>query len=87
LKRHSTMVIEIHAHTDCRGSEESKLKLSTQRALSVVNYLEQHGIKRARVQYKGLGSSQPKVQCPDCISCTEKQHALNRIFEFKVLHL
>lgn len=87
LKRHTTMVIEIHAHTDCRGSEASNLKLSTLRALSVVNYLEQHGIQRARVQYKGLGNSMPKVPCPDCSSCKEQQHALNRIFEFKVLHL
>ncbi|MCW3121958.1 MAG: ompA [Flavipsychrobacter sp.] len=87
LKRNTTMVIEIHAHTDCRGSEASNVKLSTSRALSVVNYLEQHGIQRARVQYKGLGSSMPKVPCPDCSSCTEQQHALNRIFEFKVLHL
>ncbi len=87
LNRHSTMEIEIHAHTDCRGSETSNVKLSTQRAQSVVNYLVQHGIKRERVQYKGLGNSKPKVPCPDCTSCTEEQHALNRIFEFKVLKL
>lgn len=87
LQRHPSMHIEIQAHTDCRGSEASNKTLSDKRALSVVNYFVQHGIEKERVSYLGLGNTRPKVPCPDCNSCTEQQHALNRLLEFKVLQL
>ncbi|MBX2907875.1 MAG: OmpA family protein [Taibaiella sp.] len=87
LQRHPTMRIEIQAHTDCRGSVASNKILSDKRALSVVNYFLQHGIAKERVGYIGLGNTRPKVPCPDCNSCTEQQHTLNRILEFKVLQL
>ncbi len=87
LNRNPGMRVEIQAHTDCRGSESFNRLLSEKRALSVVNYLVQHGITRRRLQYVGLGNSQPKVLCPDCNSCSEEQHSLNRILEFKVLQL
>ncbi len=81
------MRIEIQAHTDCRGTDKSNQVLSNNRALSVVNYLVEHGISRKRLEYIGLGSSKPKVKCPICEQCTEDQHYLNRLLEFKVLHL
>lgn len=87
LLRHPTMRIEIQAHTDCRGSVASNKTLSDKRALSVVNYFIQHGIAKERIGYVGLGYTRPKVVCPDCNFCTEQQHALNRILEFKVLQL
>ncbi len=87
LNRHKTMRLEIQAHTDCRGTVASNQVLSNNRALSVVNYLTKHGISRKRIEYIGLGSSKPKVNCPDCNSCTEEDHHLNRILEFKVLQL
>ncbi len=87
LNRHPTMRIEIQAHTDCRGTDKSNQVLSNNRALSVVNYLVEHGISRKRLEYIGLGSSKPKVKCPICEQCTEDQHYLNRLLEFKVLHL
>lgn len=87
LNRNPNMRIEIQAHTDCRGSVTFNKTLSEKRALSVVNYLIQHGIAASRLAYVGLGNSQPKVKCPDCNSCTEEQHSLNRIMELKVLEL
>jgi outer membrane protein OmpA-like peptidoglycan-associated protein/tetratricopeptide (TPR) repeat protein len=87
MHRHPTMCIEIIAHTDCRGTVEYNLELSKNRALSVVSYLAEHGISRRRLEYKGVGYSEPTVQCPDCLSCTEEQHNLNRLLEFRVLKL
>jgi outer membrane protein OmpA-like peptidoglycan-associated protein/tetratricopeptide (TPR) repeat protein len=87
LNRHTTMRIEIRSHTDCRGGYEFNQVLSKNRALTVVNYLVKHGIDRKRLEYVGLGYSQPAVKCPDCNACTEHEHYLNRILEFRVLQL
>jgi outer membrane protein OmpA-like peptidoglycan-associated protein len=81
------MRIEIQARTDCRGSVASNKILSDKRALSVVNYFIKHGIAKDRLEYIGLGNTRPKAACPDCKACTEKEHSLNRILEFKVLQL
>ena len=87
LNRHPTMRIQIRAHTDCRGSAALNKTLSDNRALSVVNYLVKHGIMRQRLEYRGLGSGEPVVNCPICEECTEEQHYLNRVLDFKVLEL
>jgi outer membrane protein OmpA-like peptidoglycan-associated protein/tetratricopeptide (TPR) repeat protein len=87
LNRHPTMRIQVQARTDCRGSVASNKALSDKRALSVVDYFVKHGIPRERLEYLGLGNTRPKAPCPDCSTCTEKEHSLNRILEFKVLQL
>ena len=87
LNRHPTMHIEIRSHTDCRGGDAYNKVLSNNRALSVVNYLVEHGIPRRRLTYIGLGYSEPTIKCPVCEQCTEEQHHLNRLLEFKVLQL
>jgi outer membrane protein OmpA-like peptidoglycan-associated protein len=75
------------AHTDCRGSVASNKTLSDRRAKAVADYLISKGIYRQRLQYLGLGFTRPKVNCPVCTECTEQQHYLNRILEFRVLQL
>ena len=87
LKRHSTMRIQVRAHTDCRGSADYNLKLSHNRAMSVVSYLAAHGISRGRLQFAGLGYTMSHAQCADCSACTEEEHYRNRVLEFKVLAL
>jgi peptidoglycan-associated lipoprotein len=87
LHRHTSMRIEIRAHTDCRGGDAYNQVLSNKRALTVVNYLANHGISRKRLEYIGLGYSMPTVKCPVCEQCTEQEHSLNRLLEFKVLRL
>ncbi len=86
MRRHPTMCIEIRAHTDCRGSEAYNKILSENRALSVVDFLVKNGISRRRLTYLGLGYSMPSVNCK-CEECTEEQHYLNRLLEFKVMKL
>ena len=53
------ITIEIAAHTDMVGSEESNMTLSEKRAQSVVNYLISAGIDEERLSYVGYGESLP----------------------------
>jgi len=51
----------VEGHTDPRGGEERNMKLSSDRAESVKNYLvEQFNVDSSRVQTQGLGYSRPR---------------------------
>lgn len=58
MKKYPTTSAVIEGHTDNSGDAEQNVKLSLQRAETVVNYLaEQFGIERSRLSAKGYGSS------------------------------
>ncbi len=59
LNINPTVVIELSANTDYRGSDKSNLRLSQGRANSVVAYLVAHGINKKRLIAKGNGESKP----------------------------
>jgi outer membrane protein OmpA-like peptidoglycan-associated protein len=59
LKEHPKYKVRITGHTDNFGSETHNLPLSIERAKSVANYLTGNGIEEERVQYTGVGSTQP----------------------------
>jgi len=60
MKKNPTTSAVIEGHTDNVGSREHNLKLSQNRAESVVNYLtDKFGIDRSRLSAKGYGMSQP----------------------------
>ena len=61
LNDNPTIIIELGAHTDSRGTMEYNYDLSQKRAQSVVNYLIERGIPTARLRAKGYAQSQPKV--------------------------
>lgn len=61
LKENPTVVIELMAHTDCRGNDNDNLVLSQKRAQSVVDYLISKGIQQARLVAKGYGAKVPKI--------------------------
>ena len=61
LEINPTITIELRAHTDYRGSDESNMKLSQGRANSVVAYLIENGIKKDRLVAKGYGETKPIV--------------------------
>jgi outer membrane protein OmpA-like peptidoglycan-associated protein len=82
MKNNPTMVVEISAHTDNKGSDEYNLKLSQARAESVVMYLKTNGIAANRLKAVGYGESQPSVE-----NTNEDNRALNRRVEFKILKL
>ena len=43
----------VEGHTDAIGSDERNIRLSQQRALSVVTYLQQHGVRADRLAVMG----------------------------------
>lgn len=61
LNDNPNITIEIGAHTDYVGTEEANIKLSEERAQSVVNYLTAKGIDKERLTAKGYGKSVPVV--------------------------
>lgn len=68
LNDNPNITIEIGAHTDFVGSEEANIKLSQERAMSVVNYLTEHGIEAARITAKGYGETTPVVPDRDLVA-------------------
>ncbi|MEW6470000.1 MAG: OmpA family protein [Bacteroidota bacterium] len=61
LNLNDNIVIEISSHTDSRGSDEYNMKLSQERAKSVVDYLISKGIDPKRMVAQGYGETKPLV--------------------------
>jgi outer membrane protein OmpA-like peptidoglycan-associated protein len=59
MKDHPTWHLRVEAHTDNAGSKTANLNLSYFRASSVVSWLAANGIKRARLDPKGMGDTKP----------------------------
>ncbi|MBI3512177.1 MAG: OmpA family protein [Bacteroidetes bacterium] len=92
-----SLVIEIDAHTDCRGSAEHNRDLSQRRAQACVDYLISKGIDQKRLQAKGWGEDHP-LKFSNGVVLTEKYidskktvqerealHQLNRRTVFRVI--
>jgi outer membrane protein OmpA-like peptidoglycan-associated protein/tetratricopeptide (TPR) repeat protein len=82
MKNNTNMVIMVKSHTDSRGSDSFNMNLSDRRAKSTVQYVISKGIAKDRIEGKGYGESEPKVQCD---KCTEEEHAKNRRSEFMIV--
>lgn len=80
LKAHPSIKIAIHGHTDDIGKPEDNLALSTDRAFSVTAYLQELGIDKARLEFKGFGETRPVTS-----NETPEGRALNRRTEFVIL--
>lgn len=80
LKKYPQINMRIMGHTDNVGTNERNLKLSEQRARSVVNYLVKKGIKATRLKFKGFGESHPIDS-----NATKEGRQKNRRVEFVVL--
>lgn len=91
LTLNDNIVIEIRAHTDARGNDDYNLRLSQQRAQSVVDYLIKEGITKERLQAVGKGETEPLDDCSKYEDCgiTGKDdcdcHQKNRRTAFKTL--
>jgi lipid-binding SYLF domain-containing protein len=59
LKEHPDLKVRVEGFTDNVGSREANLKLSSDRANAVMNWLAEHGIDRDRLSAKGYGESRP----------------------------
>jgi outer membrane protein OmpA-like peptidoglycan-associated protein len=79
LKSNPKVSIEISGHTNNSCSEEWCIKLSTQRAKAVYDYVVQKGISPYRLTYKGYGSKKPVAS-----NETAEGKRLNRRVEFTI---
>lgn len=77
------MNISVRSHTDSKGSPDYNLTLSEKRAQATVQYLITKGVNKNRLSAKGLGSSNPKIDCKS--NCTEEEDAQNRRSEFLIV--
>ncbi len=71
--------VRVEGHTDNKGGAAYNVKLSQQRADSVINWLSSHGIAVDRLVAKGMGLTTPLVP-----NDTEANRALNRRVEFHI---
>jgi outer membrane protein OmpA-like peptidoglycan-associated protein len=91
MKEYPAMVIELGAHTDCRGAAAANLKLSGARAAAAAAYIVKQGIDKTRISGKGYGESKLLNSC-GCegkvkSTCTEYEHSVNRRTEFIIVKL
>ena len=77
MKFNPDIVVEIHGHTDSRGSRALNMRLSRERAESVLNWLVERGIDRGRLSSKGFGPDKPAAS-----NATEEGRQANRRIEF-----
>jgi len=73
LKEHAEWKIRVEGFTDNVGTKDTNLKLSSERADSVLNWLADHGVDRARLSSKGFGEARPVAT-----NSTEEGRAKNR---------
>lgn len=80
MKKHASMVIEIHGHTDNIGRTDLNMKLSERRAIVSRNYLINHGISEDRIGVKAFGGTQP-------ITDTRGDNRRNRRIEVLIVRI
>ena len=76
-----TLKLELSAHTDSQGSEQSNLDLSRKRVIAVSRYLIAQGIDRTRLSAKAYGESRPIAD-----NATVEGRAKNRRVEVRTLN-
>lgn len=79
MEQNKSFRIRIEGHTDNVGQAAANLKLSQDRAMSVVTWLEERGIPRERALAVGFGDTKPIAN-----NSTEEGRAENRRTEFHI---
>lgn len=93
LTENPSIVIELQAHTDCRGSDKYNKSLSQKRAQACVDYLVSKGIPSDRMVPAGYGETTPRATGLECATIekmatkeeSEAAHQKNRRTQFRVL--
>ncbi len=80
LSENPAIEIEMSAHTDSKGSDDYNMKLSDNRARSVMEYILSKGVAPERIVSKGYGETKPVVA-----NDTDENRQLNRRVEFTIL--
>lgn len=79
MNDYPTLFVEISGHTDTDGKDDYNLKLSENRAKSVVDYLISKGVDPKRLSYKGYGETRPIAP-----NNTAEGKSKNRRIEFRI---
>jgi outer membrane protein OmpA-like peptidoglycan-associated protein len=85
LKENPTVVLEVRAHTDARGTESYNQWLSEKRLERTVQYIYENGIANERIKGVAKGEQELVNDCDDGVYCSEAKHQENRRSEFHVL--
>lgn len=80
IKQSDAQSIEVAGHTDGKGSDDYNLSLSQNRAISVKQYLAEHGVDGDRLSAQGYGESKPLAS-----NDTDSGRAENRRVELTVI--
>ncbi len=86
LSQNPGVKLEIASHTDVRGNAASNQDLSERRAKAVADYLISKGINSSLLVANGYGENKTKNRCKEGVSCTEREHAVNRRTEFRLIN-
>lgn len=73
MRQQASVAVEVQVHSDSRGSSAYNLRLSTERARAVYEYLLQRGISSSRIAFNGFGE-----RCPVASNRTAAGRAQNR---------
>jgi outer membrane protein OmpA-like peptidoglycan-associated protein len=79
LKENPTVKIRVEGHTDNVGRLEDNMALSSDRAFTVMEYLQDQGVAAGRLAFKGLGPTKPVAS-----NDSAEGRALNRRTEFVI---
>jgi outer membrane protein OmpA-like peptidoglycan-associated protein len=79
FEKYPNTTIEVAGHTDSIGTNAYNQRLSERRASSVSNYLENLGVRSARIDAIGYGESQPRAT-----NSTANGRQLNRRVEIHI---
>lgn len=89
MNKYPNMVVELGAHTDCRGSRKYNESLSDKRAKASAAYIKSKITDPDRIYGKGYGEERllNNCECEGSVksSCSEEEHSENRRTEFKVI--
>jgi len=88
LTKHSSLAVEIAGYTDSKGNDDYNTALSIERAMAVINYLVEKGIKKERMVAVGYGKTDPLApnQKTDG-SDNPDGRQLNRRVELKIIDI
>lgn len=80
LDQRPNINIQLEGHTDFQGNADANLQLSQERVDAVKDYLVKKGVKKARIQTKAFGGTQPLSR-----ERTDEARTANRRVEVTIL--
>ncbi len=85
MENESSIVIQVNAHTDSRGTNKYNQWLSERRGERTVEYVISKGIDESRISFDGYGETRLVNECEDGVYCNEVKHSKNRRSAFSIV--